>query len=172
MTAGLLGRVRPPFLALAAALLAGGVALVLVSVRPSGEPQTLQERVRSVGSTLRCPVCQDLSVADSPSPLARDMRAEIASDLRAGMSSGAIRAVFVRRYGDWILLSPSRRGLNLLVWVAPGLLLLAGLVVAAAAVRRWTLGGHGDRAVGAPALSESDHRLLRQALMIADEEAD
>ena len=174
-------RIRPPIIALAVALLIAGGALIVVALRPADTPATLQARVRAVGSTLRCPVCQDLSVADSPSQIARDMRAEIATDLQAGMSSDQIRAVFVRRYGDWILLSPPRRGVNLLVWVAPALLLLAGLVVAGVAIRRWTVAG--GSAVVDPAsngfagssqaddpLSANDRRLLDHALAAIDEE--
>src|SRR5205085_1798771 len=62
-------RVRLPAVVLAGALLAVGVVLAVMAVRPTGGPGTIQDRVRAVGATLRCPVCQDLSVAGSPSPI-------------------------------------------------------------------------------------------------------
>ena len=172
--------VSPAIVVLAVLLVAGG-ALLVVALRPSASPPTLQARVRAVGATLRCPVCQDLSVADSPSQIARDMRAEITADLRSGMSPDQIRAAFVQRYGDWILLSPPRRGLSVLVWLAPALLLLAGLIVAGVAIRRWTVAadssevdpgsnGFAGSVHSADPLSASDRRLLDRALAATDEE--
>ena len=157
---------------LAAALLVAASVLAFVAARGPAPATSFQDRVRAVGSTLRCPICQDLSVADSPSGLAGQMRATIAEELRAGLTPDEIRARFVAAYGQWILLSPSRRGLNLAAWIAPILLLLAGLGAGAIAIRRWSAsrsGGGGPLAMSDPAaagdgLSSSDRRLLDRAL--------
>lgn len=170
-----LGRVPLGAAGVSAALLLAAAALLLVALRGPAAPRTLQERVRAIGSTLRCPVCQDLSVADSPSSLARQMREQIGQDLREGMSPARIRARFVAAYGDWILLSPPRRGVGLIVWVAPAVLLVGGLAAAAVAVRRWTVGAAAASpppTVGAgPAdtLSPEDRRLLDRALAAGPE---
>lgn len=97
----------------------------------------LEEQVRLVAAQLRCPVCQNLSVADSPSEMARGMRGVIRDQIEAGKTREQILDYFQSKYGDWILLSPRPRGLNLLVWVGPFAAALAGLAVAALAVRRW-----------------------------------
>ncbi len=166
---------------LAGALLASGVALGFVAARGPEPPRSLPERIRAVASTLRCPVCQNLSVADSPSPLAREMRATIGRELRAGRTPDQIRARFVDAYGEWILLAPPRRGLNLVAWIAPGVLLIAGLVAASVAVRRWTRrrveSGEPRGAVTAPptggapdVVSSDDRRMLEHALSALPEE--
>jgi cytochrome c-type biogenesis protein CcmH len=64
------------------------------------------------------------------------MRAEIATQLRSGRSPEQVRAFFVGRYGEWILLAPSRRGLNLMPWLVPIAGLLIGVGLWAALVRR------------------------------------
>jgi len=175
---------------IAGAVLAAAGALAVVAVRGAEPPRTLQDRVRAVASTLRCPVCQDLSVADSPSSVARQMRAMIASELRAGRSPDEVRGGFVRAYGPWILLAPPRHGIDLVAWVAPILVVLAALLLAAVAVRRWTFGaprpggpgatvGGANEDPSAPrttadevALEPEDRRLLEHALASMDEDPD
>lgn len=97
-----------------------------------------EQVVHDVASQLRCVVCQSLSVADSPSETANQMRAIIRERLAAGESPEQVRAYFVAKYGDWILLSPPRSGFTLLVWVVPFVGLGIGLVLVAVAVRRWS----------------------------------
>lgn len=167
--------------ALVAAILIAGAALAFVALRGPGGPASLQERVHAVAAGLRCPVCQNLSVADSPSALAREMRGTIERRLRAGETPARIRASFVAAYGDWILLDPPARGINLIAWLGPAALLVAGVALSVVAVRRWTRtssGGEtppeaGSGPGGAPApsvLSDSDRRRLAAAL--AESEAD
>jgi cytochrome c-type biogenesis protein CcmH len=111
------------------ALLAAGAvvaaALFLATIAGHGVP-TIEEQTQEVASGLRCPVCQNLSVGDSPSGLAGEMRQTIETQLRAGRSPAQIRAFFVERYGEWVLLEPSRHGLNLVLWLVPILGLAAG----------------------------------------------
>jgi cytochrome c-type biogenesis protein CcmH len=162
---------------LSVALLAAAVALGLVAARGASAPKTLQDRVRSVASSLRCPVCQDLSVADSPSGLAQQMRATITRDLQAGRTPDEIRASFVSAYGQWILLSPPRQGLGLVAWVLPALFLVVGVAAAGLAIRRWSVGRMAAspdvfRSVSRPeaTISLEDRHLLERALR--DEEDD
>ncbi len=117
---------------------AGAAALLLLALAvPSiAAPQDLDTQVRAVASRLRCPVCQNESVADSPSELAAQMRQVIRQRLRQGESPEAITAYFVSRYGQWILLDPPRRGLGWLLWLAPGAVFALGLLVVVRFVRR------------------------------------
>jgi cytochrome c-type biogenesis protein CcmH len=165
-------------LVLAVALLAAGAALAMVAFRGPAPPKTMDDRVRAVASALRCPVCQNLTVADSPSRLAQEMRQTIARDLQAGRTPAEIRQAFARAYGDWILESPPKRGIDLVAWIAPGLLVLGGLAMAAAAVWRWSGRGLTDRALPAQAvgsertISDADRSLLERALAGESQEAE
>ena len=104
----------------------------------SAQDVQLEAQVFDIARELRCPVCQAESVADSSSPTSLEMRNIISERLQAGDSRAEVIEYFRTRYGDWILLSPPKRGVHLFVWVVPilaGLLLIAGLVYY---LRRWT----------------------------------
>src|SRR5207253_3959795 len=116
---------RWPAVALAGSLLAAGTALGVVAARGPSPPSSMDDRVKQVAQTLRCPVCVDLSVADSPSLTARHMRSTIAALLRRGRSPDAIRGYFVARFGPTILLTPQGQGIDALAWIAPALLVAA-----------------------------------------------
>lgn len=91
----------------------------------------------SIAAGLRCPVCQGLSVKDSDSPTARDIRADIQRRLADGDTPGEIRQAYVERYGEWILLRPGTSGFEALVWAIPAGATAAGAVLLAAAFWRW-----------------------------------
>jgi cytochrome c-type biogenesis protein CcmH len=97
-----------------------------------------EQQVYEVASELRCVVCQNLSVADSPSEMANQMRGIVRERLGSGETPAQVRQYFVTRYGDWILLAPPRHGFTLLVWLAPLAAVLVGVVVVALLLRRWT----------------------------------
>lgn len=98
----------------------------------------LEARTSAVAATLRCPVCQGESIQESPSALAQQMRAVVRDRLRAGQTPDQIKAYFVSRYGEWILLEPTMKGLNLALYVLPILLIVGGLLLVVFLVRRWT----------------------------------
>jgi len=162
------GRLTWPGVALGAALLSAAAALAFAAISSPENSGNLEQRAHAIAATLKCPVCHDLSAADSPAPVAQQMRAQITEQLRAGRTPDQIRADFVASYGEWILLSPPQRGLGLLPWVAPGLLGIAGLALLAITLRRWSR-PHAAEPAGATAagLSAADRRILDQALAAA-----
>ena len=100
--------------------------------------QALEDRVRAIASELRCVVCQNLSVADSPAEMAVQMRGIVREQLEAGKTPDEIRSYFVSKYGEWVLLAPPAHGFNLTVWILPFAVLLGGLGVALWYLRRWS----------------------------------
>lgn len=95
----------------------------------------LDARAKEIAGLLRCPVCQGLSVSDSPSTMASNMRAEVKDLVAAGYDQEQILAYFERSYGEFVRLKPPLRGVNWLVWLAPAFGLLAGAAVIAWALR-------------------------------------
>jgi len=110
------------------ALLLGAIVVLAAGVAWAARPQplTAADRVDRIAAELRCPVCQGLSVADSPSETARSMRALVAQRVAEGRTDDEIRAEFVRSYGDWILLSPPLLSPNGAMWLAPLLAIALG----------------------------------------------
>jgi cytochrome c-type biogenesis protein CcmH len=119
------------------ALLAAAALATLVSAGAAAAPVD-EKTVHEIAADLRCVVCQSLSVADSPSETANQMRGIIRERLAAGDTPDQVRAYFVERYGQWILLAPPRRGFDLVVWIAPFAALAAGIALVAAMVTRWS----------------------------------
>lgn len=102
---------------------------------------TLEALTKRVASELRCPVCQGVSIQDSPSELAQQMRTVVKEQLAAGKSPNEVKDYFISKYGEWILLEPKAAGFNLLVYAVPVLLVLGGAVFLIVLVRKWTEGG-------------------------------
>ena len=100
----------------------------------------LEGLTRRVSAQLRCPVCQGLSLADSPSELALEMKDVVRTQLAAGRTPDQVKGYFVAKYGEWILLEPPRRGVNLLAYALPAVAVGAGLIVIWLALRKWTSG--------------------------------
>jgi len=122
------------------------VVLVIAFMTPllsvgAQRPRTdaeLDSLTRSVASQLRCPVCQGESILDSPASLAQEMRTLVRTQLAQGKSPDDVKAYFVSKYGEWILLAPPASGFTLLVYALPLAALLLGAAVVFFAVRRWT----------------------------------
>jgi len=115
--------------------------------RPLSGPE-LDARTNDIGGLLRCPVCQGLSVADSPSSMARNMKAEVRQKLAAGYDQEQILAYFERSYGEFVRLDPPMRGVNWLVWFGPLAVLVAGGGVVAWAVKRSSRNADGAAGTG------------------------
>jgi cytochrome c-type biogenesis protein CcmH/NrfF len=114
----------------------GGAAPTLVV--QTREDSILEEKTKAVASNLRCPVCQGLSIQDSPSELARQMRALVKDKLAHGESAEQVTEYFTSKYGDWILLQPPASGFNLAVYLLPLVMLLGGAVLIIVLARKWT----------------------------------
>jgi cytochrome c-type biogenesis protein CcmH len=99
---------------------------------PSGPPlvgEPLDATTKEVASLLRCPVCQGSSVWDSPATMAVNMKHQVRDLAADGYSRDQILGYFQNSYGDFVLLSPPKNGIALLVWILPPVLLIAGAFI-------------------------------------------
>ena len=112
-------------------------SLVAAAAPGDNRPTDPAARAQQLARELRCPVCQGLSVADSTSSTARDIRADLRRRVDAGENDAEVLQAYVDRYGEWILLRPATRGLEALTWGVPAGAFAAVVVGLAFAFRRW-----------------------------------
>ena len=125
------------------AWLVGAAVLVVALLAGTGllgsPPPTAAQREHAIESGIRCPSCEDLSVADSSAPTAQAVRAEVARLVGEGRTDQQIRQYLSARYGSSIVLSPPTSGGMGLVWflpVAGGAVALGALAVVLVRRRR------------------------------------
>ena len=107
-------------------------AIDVIEFRHAAEEQ----RFRALSAELRCLVCQNQSLDDSTAPLAQDLRREVLTLMRAGNSDEQIRQYLVERYGEFVLYRPRFTAANLLLWLGPIALLVAGVLLVFRNLRR------------------------------------
>lgn len=137
----------------------GGDPTARAAVAAQSGDSALEAQVKALSSQLRCPVCQGLSLQDSPSGLAQEMRGLIRDRLKAGQTPEQVKAYFVSKYGEWILMKPPARGFNLTVYLVPVVLVLGGGAFLLFTARRWTRQpppGFGDGGEGADVAGDAE----------------
>jgi cytochrome c-type biogenesis protein CcmH len=115
-------------LVLALGAFAGG------AVRPAaaqeGTPGAVTtDEVNRVAKKLFCPVCENVPLDVCPTQACAQWRGTIREKLELGWSEQQILDYFVAQYGERVLAEPSTRGLNIVVWVLPPLIVIGGAVV-------------------------------------------
>ena len=159
--------IRALRVALLAALLAGPPAPVALAVQPDevlADP-ALEARARAISAGLRCLVCRNESIDESNAPLARDLRLLVRERIMLGETDAQVLDNIVHGdagfagYGEYVLLRPTARGPNLILWLAGPLMLAGGLGVALVYLRR-------RRAADEPAgtLDEAERARLAEIL--------
>jgi cytochrome c-type biogenesis protein CcmH len=91
------------------------------------QPTPSDDEVNAVAKKLFCPVCENVPLDVCPTVACAQWRATIRERLAEGWSEQQILDYFVAQYGERVLAQPSTRGLNVLVWVLPPLVVLAAM---------------------------------------------
>jgi len=87
----------------------------------------LEARYQLLSEELRCPKCQNQNIADSNAPISQDLRRLLHQQLEAGASDEEILEFMVARYGEFVRYRPAFNAVTAVLWLAPLLLLLAGV---------------------------------------------
>lgn len=130
-----------------------GLAFAKDAVPLADDPVT-EQRLIVISEEMRCLVCQNESLAGSRSDLANDLRREIRILIKEGKTDEQIRSFMVERYGDFVLYRPPVKPITWLLWIAPFVILLAGIIGLMIYLRR------RNQSVPSTTLSEEDNRRI------------
>lgn len=96
----------------------------------------LEDRFKQLNHELRCPKCQNQTIADSNAPIAKDLRHQIYQMLEAGNSNAEIVNFLVERYGEFVRYQPMLEKATWLLWFGPVIFLIIGLLMIGVLKRR------------------------------------
>ena len=137
-------------LAVVLALFAGLAGAQAIETLPFKD-HAQELRFQHLTAQLRCPMCQNETLADSNAPIARDLRHEVFRLMQAGRTDEQIKQYLVARYSDYVLYDPPVNPTTWVLWFGPLLILLAGAAVVVVTVRKRSRSGapppaidHGD----------------------------
>lgn len=127
-----------------------------------------EQQYRQITEQLRCPKCQNTSIAASDSIIAADMRTKVYQLLNEGQSREQIVQYMVARYGNFVTYEPPVTPSTLILWLGPLLFVLGGATVIVMRARRQQ--GHAEsktsvkQGVSASELSIQEQQRLAQLL--------
>ena len=109
------------------ALLFSSVAFSAIDALNFTSPQQ-ESDYHQLTQSLRCPQCQNNNIADSNATIAVDMRGKVFELLQEGKSKNDVVDYMVARYGNFVTYDPPITASTLVLWIAPLLLVLLGVV--------------------------------------------
>ena len=88
-----------------------------------------ENRARDLSKGIRCLVCQNQSIDDSDSDLAKDLRRIIRKKIIQGETDNEITQYLVDKYGNFILMKPPLYQDTYILWISPLLLMIVGITI-------------------------------------------
>lgn len=76
---------------------------------------------------LRCPKCQNQNIADSDAVVAKDLRDKVEELVKEGQNKDQVIDYMIDRYGYFVHYQPPVTPATILLWILPGLIVIAGL---------------------------------------------
>ncbi len=140
---------------LAALLLSFSVFAAIDTYQFKDEAQ--EQQFRELTAQLRCPKCQNNSIADSNAMIASDMRQKVYELQQQGQTQQQIIDYMVARYGNFVTYEPPITPGTIVLWLLPALFILGGIIVVVRRART------GQQAAAQP-LNDLEQQRLKQLL--------
>ena len=138
-----------------------------VDFRQLSDPKQ-QESYETLTKELRCLVCQNQTIADSNAELAADLRQQVYEMLQQGKSKEEIVKFMTDRYGDFVLYKPPFKGKTSVLWIAPVVFLLMGLITVFFFIRRKKVAANQHSEAGALEMDVEKQKKIRSLLEKGD----
>ncbi|MDD1614196.1 MAG: cytochrome c-type biogenesis protein CcmH [Methylococcaceae bacterium] len=134
-----------------------------VDFRQLSDPEQ-QETYETLTKELRCLVCQNQTIADSNAELAADLRRQVYEMLQQGKSKQEVIQFMTDRYGDFVLYKPPFKGKTSVLWIAPVVFLLMGLITVFFFIRRKKAAANQQTKAGALETDIEKQKKIRSLL--------
>ncbi len=95
-----------------------------------------EAQFHELSNTLRCPKCQNNSIADSNAALAQDLRQKVYEMTKQGKSKDEIVDYMIARYGNFVTYNPPLTASTAILWLAPLSVLVVGFIVIVVRTKR------------------------------------
>lgn len=126
-----------------------------------------EQRYQDLTAELRCPKCQNQNIADSNSPISKDMRDQVYRMMKNGASNDEIVDDLVSRFGEFVQYKPPVDKRTILLWAFPAIAVVGGFLVVAGVV--WRARKRNEEE---PALSEADKTRAERILSEQSDQSD
>ncbi len=127
-----------------------------------------QERYEMLTKELRCLVCQNQTIADSNAELAADLRRQVYEMLEKGKSNDEIIQFMTDRYGDFVLYKPAFKGKTVILWIAPIVFLIMGLITVFFFIKRKKMSINLQNRADSLHMNEDKQKKIRSLLENGD----
>jgi cytochrome c-type biogenesis protein CcmH len=141
------------------AVMASGISAADVAAVYDFDTRSEEQRYQNLIAELRCPKCQNQNIADSNSPISKDMRNVVYQMMLGGASNDEIVESLVGRFGEFVKYKPDLDSRTFMLWATPVIAVLGGLLVVAGVVVRSRRAG-----TVAPALSTDEQARIDKML--------
>jgi cytochrome c-type biogenesis protein CcmH len=125
---------KKTWIAIVMALVFGLIALGGVYAQSS---YPTDDEVNAVARDIYCPVCENIPLDVCPTQVCAQWRELIREQLAAGWTEAEIKQYFVDRYGDRVLATPPRTGINWIMYLIPPAAIAVGAVFLFRAFKMW-----------------------------------
>ncbi len=127
-------------------IVVGLILLILLFLNPAAiaqqsKDEALEKIARELYDLIMCPICAGQTIARSNAETSIQMRALVLKKLRQGQTKEEVLQYFVSRYGERIMAKPNKKGLNLVLWFLPFVLVALAAILIYLLIRHWSRKG-------------------------------